>query len=34
MAFYTLIPFYGVAIAMFLGLAAKIRRQAKTEEAS
>ncbi|MGV9006479.1 MAG: spinster family MFS transporter [Brevundimonas sp.] len=34
MAFYTLIPFYGVAIVMFLGLAAKIRRQAKTEEAS
>ena len=34
MAFYTLIPFYGLAIVMFLGLAAKIRRQVKTEKAS
>ena len=30
MAFYTLLPFYGLAILMFLGLARKIRRQ--TEE--
>lgn len=27
MAFYTLIPFYGLAILMFVGLASKIRRQ-------
>ncbi|KQW86686.1 spinster family MFS transporter [Brevundimonas sp. Root1279] len=33
MAFYTLLPFYGLAIAMFLGLAAKIRRQAAKEAA-
>ena len=31
MAFYTLLPFYGLAIALFLGLAAKIRRQAAKE---
>ena len=31
MAFYTLLPFYGLAIAMFVGLAAKIRRQAAKE---
>ena len=31
MAFYTLLPFYGLAIAMFLGLAAKIRKQSATE---
>lgn len=29
MAFYTLLPFYGLAIVMFLGLAAKIRRSEK-----
>lgn len=34
MAFYSLVPFYGVAIAMFLGLAAKIRRQARQEVTS
>lgn len=33
MAFYTLLPFYGLAILMFLGLAGKIRRQVK-EKAS
>jgi len=33
MAFYTLLPFYGLAIVMFLGLAGKIRRQIK-EKAS
>jgi hypothetical protein len=27
MAFYTLLPFYALAIAMFLGLARTIRRQ-------
>lgn len=31
MAFYTLLPFYGLAIALFLGLAAKIRRSAAQE---
>jgi len=31
MAFYTLLPFYGLAILMFLGLAGKIRRQAARE---
>ncbi|WP_332658710.1 MFS transporter [Brevundimonas sp.] len=31
MAFYTLIPFYGVAIVMFLGLANRIRRQSRQE---
>lgn len=31
MAFYTLLPFYGLAIALFLGLAAKIRRQTAKE---
>jgi predicted MFS family arabinose efflux permease len=30
-AFYTLLPFYGLAILMFLGLARKIRRQAAQE---
>ena len=33
MAFYTLLPFYVLAIAMFIGLAGKIRRQAQTETA-
>ena len=33
MAFYTLLPFYGLAIVMFLGLAAKIRRQVAKETA-
>ncbi|MBX3478483.1 MAG: MFS transporter [Brevundimonas sp.] len=33
LAFYTLMPFYGLAIVMFLGLAAKIRRQVRSEEA-
>jgi MFS family permease len=31
MAFYTLLPFYGLAVLMFLGLAGKIRRQAAKE---
>lgn len=34
MAFYTLLPFYGLAILMFLGLARKIRRQTSTEGVS
>ncbi|MDP1631216.1 MAG: MFS transporter [Caulobacter sp.] len=34
MAFYTLIPFYALAIAMFLGLGARIRRQAGKEKTS
>ncbi len=34
MAFYTLLPFYGLAILMFLGLAGKIRRQAAKEALS
>ena len=34
MAFYTLLPFYGLAILMFIGLAGKIRRQAAKEVVS
>jgi predicted MFS family arabinose efflux permease len=34
MAFYTLIPFYGLAIVMFLGLANRIRRQSGQEAIS
>lgn len=33
MAFYTLLPFYALAVAMFMGLAGKIKRQAKAEAA-
>lgn len=33
MAFYTLLPFYALAIAMFVGLAGKIKRHALTEAA-
>ena len=33
MAFYTLLPFYALAIAMFVGLAGKIKRHAQTEAA-
>ncbi|WP_292228120.1 MFS transporter [Brevundimonas sp.] len=34
MAFYSLLPFYGLAIVMFLGLARKIRLQSKKEAVS
>ncbi len=34
MAMYTLLPFYGLAILMFVGLAAKIRRQVASEARS
>jgi MFS family permease len=34
MAFYTLLPFYGLAILMFVGLAGKIRRQVAKEARS
>lgn len=34
MAMYTLLPFYGLAIAMFVGLAGKIRRQVAKEALS
>jgi hypothetical protein len=34
MAFYCLLPFYGLAIVMFLGLARKIRLQSQKEAVS